>query len=62
MKTKREHFSQEYWDKLLLDYGLTMEKGRNEKILYVGGNAVLDRIAGEQEAHTGRVSPKPPSE
>jgi hypothetical protein len=61
-KGANKYLSQEYWDKLLLDYNLTMERGRNEKVHYVGDSSTLERVAGEHQTRTGRVVPKDPHE
>jgi len=61
MKIDKEQYTkQSYWDKLLKDYGLTMERGRNSRVSYVGGPEELDRMGGEREADDGRVKPGKP--
>lgn len=57
-----DYQTKEYWDKLLQDYDLSMEKGRNRNLHYVGGENVLARIEGEQSTKNGRTRPKKRSE
>ena len=58
MRDKSEYETQEYWDKLLKDYGLTMGKGLSTRVSYVEDSNILARIEGEQSTKTGRVKPK----
>jgi hypothetical protein len=46
-----DYQSAEYWNRLLIEEGLSMEAGTSRRITYVGDSNVLDRIAGE--ANTG---------
>lgn len=59
MKVNKDKYkTQAYWDKLLQDCELTMERGRNSRVSYVGGTEELDRIGGQQQAKNGRTLPK----
>ncbi len=43
---KLDYQSQEYWDRLLRQDGLSMEAGTTRRITYVGGTQVLEFIEG----------------
>jgi hypothetical protein len=61
MKVDKEQYTkQSYWDKLLKDFGLSMERGRSARVSYVGGATEVERIHGEQETKDGRVLPDKP--
>jgi hypothetical protein len=53
-----DYQSQEYWEKLLTQEGLSMERGRNHKLDYVGTGAVLESMEGESRMDSGRIKPK----
>ena len=55
----KKYESQEYWNQLLAEYGLSVDAGRHPKIIYVGDSTVVTRIHDSQVVDTGRVSPKP---
>ena len=57
MKKMSKYDTYQYWDDLLKKYNLSMEKGRNEKLWYVGGPSILERIEGEQ-LNKGHTKPK----
>lgn len=50
--TNLEYRSQEYWERLLAEDGLSMEAGTSKRVSYVGTTAVLERIEGEFQAGT----------
>ena len=43
---------QDAWEARLVEAGLSMERGRSNRISYVGSGAVLERIEGEIIAGT----------
>jgi hypothetical protein len=47
-----DYQSSEYWDKLLQQEGLSTERGRSKRLIYVGGTKVLDDLAGQQDMGT----------
>lgn len=49
---KLDYQSAEYWERLLVDEGLSMERGRSKRVSYVGGTAILDSLNGAQQAGT----------
>jgi len=51
-KSKQEKDLQAEWDERLRQAGLSMEKGRNRKLSYVGGNRALDVV--EETMVSGR--------
>jgi len=53
-----DYSSQEYWEKLLTQEGLSMERGRSHKLNYVGTGSTLESIEGELRTDTGRIKPK----
>ena len=62
MARKRENLkeldyqSQEYWNRLLAEDGLSMEAGTSRRITYVGDSNTLERIAGGEETGTNDAS------
>jgi len=52
-----EYTSREYWNKLLSQEGLSLDAGKSEKLLYVGGAPEVDRLKGFLETNNGRVIP-----
>jgi hypothetical protein len=58
-----QHATQEYWNKLLVDYGLSVEKGRHPKLVYVGDSRRTSLISDLESTKEGRVTPsRPPSD
>lgn len=39
-----EYKSQEYWNRLLAEEGLSLDSGRNPKLLYIGGSTEIDKM------------------
>jgi hypothetical protein len=60
-KTRKKD-TPEYWRKLLNRHGLSMEKGRSRRLIYVGGGTTLESIDGVEQTDTGRKTPKPQAE
>jgi hypothetical protein len=57
VKTKRKDYqTQEYWDKLLTDYGLSMSRGTSHQQLYLSTEDL--EIIEKKEVSKGRVLPK----
>jgi hypothetical protein len=54
-KRKPPQNEQDRWEILLSDAGLSMERGRSNRISYVGTEAVLARIEGEIAAGTHKT-------
>lgn len=58
MARKRERLkeldyqSPRYWDKLLCEEGLSMERGTSRRVTYVGDSSTLEMIAGAEEMGT----------
>ena len=52
-----DYESPEYWNRLLNQDGLSLNRGKSEKVLYVGGTSGVDRLRGFVETSIGRVSP-----
>jgi len=52
-----DYGSQEYWNRLLSQDGLSVNRGKSEKLLYVGGTTEVDRLRGSVETSTGRAAP-----
>ena len=55
---KLDYTSQEYWDVLLTDEGLSMERGRHHRLDYVGSGGILESIEGARRLDNGRILPK----
>ena len=53
-----DYESSAYWDNLLRLEGLSMEKGLNAKLTYLGGSSTLESIDGENFTYSGRIPPK----
>ncbi len=53
-----EYNSQSYWEKLLTLDGLSMERGRSDRLSYVGNGAELESIEGELGT-LERIKPTP---
>lgn len=51
--------SPEYWDKLLIQEGLSVESGRSKRVIYVGGSQILDDLAGQEAMGTRDRSKDP---
>jgi hypothetical protein len=54
-----DYQSSAYWQKLLTIEGLSMEKGRSDRLSYVGGAGMVESIEGVQYTDDGRIKPKP---
>lgn len=54
---KLAYNSQEYWNRLLSQDGLSLDMGLSNKLLYVGSGSDLERLAGFISTDSGRVSP-----
>jgi hypothetical protein len=54
----RDDQSPEYWEEVLGRLGLGMSRGNTTHVVYVGGNAIVERIEGERRMTTGRVDPE----
>ena len=52
-----DYNSNEYWNKLLNQEGLSLNAGKSEKLLYVGGPSDADRLKGFVDTDNGRVKP-----
>ena len=57
-----QHETQQYWNKLLADYGLSVEKGRHPKLIYTGDSGRISLISDLESTKEGRGAIKPPSE
>jgi hypothetical protein len=44
-----------YWEEVLQRAGLPMSRGRNERMIYVGGASQVELVHGMHETDTGRV-------
>lgn len=55
-----DYGSKEYWNRLLVDEGLSMSRGLNaDKVIYVGDSQQLDKIQeARSQNETGRTEPK----
>jgi hypothetical protein len=55
-----DYQSREYWNRLLVDEGLSMSAGLNlDRLTYVGDSQMLDKIQEElSQKDTGRSLPK----
>ena len=47
-----DYQSAEYWNGVLQEEGLSMERGRSKRVSYVGGTDILDALHGQQDAGT----------
>jgi hypothetical protein len=47
-----------YWEKLLTLEGLSMEKGRSKRLVYVGTGATLESIEGTNRMDDGSSKPE----
>jgi hypothetical protein len=58
-----DYTSVEYWNRLLVEEGLSLSAGLGSgKLVYVGDTRTIDRIQEDQSQHeTGRTMPKPAS-
>ena len=45
----------EYWNRLLNQDGLSVNRGRSKRLLYVGGSAEVSTLAGVLYTDVGRV-------
>jgi hypothetical protein len=52
----------EYWNKLLATYGLSVERGRHPKLVYVGEGSKLSVISDLEYTKPLRTAAKPPAE
>jgi hypothetical protein len=53
----------DYWAKLLIRHGLSMERGRSRRLVYVGGSNVVEGIdALEHSVEKGKTKAKPQTE
>lgn len=57
---KWDYASKEYWNRLLVEEGLSMSRGLNaDKMVYVGDSQQLDKIQESlSQNETGRTAPK----
>jgi len=55
-----DYNSPEYWNRLLVEEGLSMSRGLNpDRVAYVGDTQMLDKIQeGLSQNETGRVPPR----
>jgi hypothetical protein len=54
-----EYNSQEYWNRLLAQEGLSVDKGKDPRLVYIGGSNEVDLLQEElSQKQTGRVEPK----
>lgn len=51
-----DYQSQEYWNRLLAQEGLSMEAGTSRRLTYVGDSMTLESIAGDEEMGTNDSS------
>ena len=56
-----DYNSQEYWNRVLVDEGLSMDRGRDPRVIYMGLSSQLDfGDSGYQQCGGGRrIKPKP---
>ncbi len=52
----------EYWNKLLADFGLAVDRGRHPKTVYVGDSKHLSLISDLESSRVGRVPKRPECE
>lgn len=58
MARKAKKDTPEYWQDRLRREGLSMERGRNARLTYVGLGSTLESIEGERRMDTGQLKPK----
>jgi hypothetical protein len=57
--TPKRKDTKDYWAKLLTRHGLSMERGRSRRLVYVGDSAAIESIDGDgHAADKGKVHPK----
>lgn len=49
--------SAEYWNRLLVEEGLPVDRGKSKKLLYIGGPSEVENLEGFLRTNTGRVRP-----
>jgi hypothetical protein len=55
-----DYDSPEYWNRLLVEDGLSMDRAlQPNKISYVGNGADVEYIEGARRTDNGRIMPKP---
>lgn len=57
-----EYNSTEYWNKLLNQEGLSVDRGRSKKLLYAGGTSDIELLESARRTSTGRVAPVEPED
>lgn len=48
-----DYESQEYWNRLLSREGLSLDRGKSSKLLYIGGASEVERLSGFLQTDTG---------
>ena len=55
-----EYDSPEYWNRLLAEEGLTLDRAlQPNKLIYVGGATDVESLEGARRMENGRITPKP---
>jgi hypothetical protein len=52
-----DYNSTEYWNRLLNQEGLSISRGKSERLLYIGGTSEVERLGGFLSTMTGRIAP-----
>ncbi len=52
----------EYWNQILSDYGLSVDRGRHPKVVYVGDSQKLSIISDLESSRQGRIPKRRPAE
>jgi len=53
-----DYQSPEYWNRLLVEEGLSLDKGRSNKLLYIGGPNEVEALEGFLRTDTGQTRAK----
>ena len=54
--------SAEYWNRLLVEEGLAVDRGKSKKLLYIGGANEVENLEGFIRTDTGRITPIEPED
>lgn len=58
-----DYETKEYWDALLREEGLSMDRGRHKKLSYVGAGSSVEYLHGViTDGASNRIEPKPQAE
>jgi hypothetical protein len=53
-----DYNSKEYWNKLLTEEGLSMDRGKSSKLLYIGASSDVELVEGLNRTNDGRFKPQ----